>query len=136
MSPSRFLLFHGAIQFLIAMLSGILLVARVPPARAWMGFHVTVMVVALFLFATGLMWSHLTLGPRAATAMKWLPVANGYLGVVLGGGATSLGLLGPVSAGSAPQNESLLMVFGPGFAALGLTGIAWAALMVYGLRGK
>jgi hypothetical protein len=136
MGTPRFLLFHGAIQLLISMLTGILLVARVPPARAWMGFHVTVMLVGILLIVTGLVWPQLSLGPKSSAALKWIPVLNGYLGVVAGGAATALGLLGPVSAGNAVQDEKLLMLFGPGFALLGLSGISWAGLLVYGLRGK
>ena len=63
-NDARFILRHGAIQLTMAMLLGIPLVAQVPRSRAWMGLHVTVLVAAILLLATGLLWPHLQHGAR------------------------------------------------------------------------
>lgn len=135
-NDARFVMRHGAIQLTIAMLLGIPLVAQAPRSRQWMGLHVTVMVGSLVGLVTALLWSHLRLGAKAQAALKWLSVGNGYLGIALGSAATLLGLPGPVTGTGQPFDASLMAAFGPGFGILGLTGIAWAALLAFGLRGK
>jgi hypothetical protein len=135
-NDARFVMRHGGIQLAVSMLLGIPLAAGAPNARAWMGLHMTVMIVAILLLVTGLSWPHFRLGARGHSALKWLSVVNGYVGLVLGTVAAVFKVPGPVTGAGQTPDPQMMMILGPGFAFLGIAGITWGALIAWGLRGK
>jgi hypothetical protein len=131
----RRILFHAAVVLLIGLSMGIPLAAQVANARGWMGAHLTTMITATFLFATGLVWRDIRLGPTATKLLAFLAISNGYVGALAGVVSSVGGIPGPVATGHQPT-DSQMMVLGPFLAYLSISGIAWVALLVAGLRGS
>ena len=130
----RPLLRHGAVLFLLGLVTGIPSQAYAHP-RLGLSAHIAGLMSALFLFALGAIWSELRLSKRAASWTYWTALANynGWLGLVLAavwgtGQATPI-----VGAGNAAAQwqEATVFVMLSLFAAAVLVNIA---LVIYGLR--
>ena len=131
----RAVLFHGVVNFLLALLMGFPLAAAGPHGRIWLGSHLTALLTAVLIVATGLTWRDLRLGSVAQKVLAGLVIANGYIGAVAGTTAGIIGIPGPVATGQQPPAWQMA-VLAPFLVVLILSGLTWATMWGIGLWGR
>jgi hypothetical protein len=134
---SRSLIRHGFIVMLLGFLTGFGIVAGGPHARGWMGTHITLMITALFIVVTGLVWSQLRLSRWAGAVLRFALLFDGYWSAAAGAFGTLWAIQGPAT-GHGPQASGWpVMVFFTVFIPV-LTVLPFIAvgLILYGLRAR
>lgn len=134
---ARSIVRHGFVVLLLALLLGFGVAKGGAPARAWMGAHITALIVGALIVLVGLVWDQLSLGARGRAVLRWAAVLDGYLSVVAGAFAALAGIPGPATGGGAQPSGTAGMVFLGGFIpVLTLLPFLFVGLTLYGLRGE
>jgi len=131
----RNLLWHGAVLFLIGLLTG-LIEQHFTNVRMALAAHLEGVMNGTFLLAVGAIWSEVRLTPRTKAVTYWTLLGGTYGNWVVTTLAAVLGTaaLSPITAvglKAEPWKESLITI---GFVSIGLAIIAAAILLVWGLR--
>lgn len=128
---------HGAILFLLAMISGFLIPVLENP-RLGLSSHLIGVIGGAFVMAAGAAWHHLRLGPRMTAATYFLLLYSIYadwastlLGGFWGVGADLMPMAAGEHAGGGWQN----MVVNFGLFSLSITSVLAGAFLIYGFRG-
>jgi hydroxylaminobenzene mutase len=134
-SFKRPLLRHGAIMFLLGLLTGLPGEAFANP-RLGLSAHLAGITSGLFVIALGAIWSELRLSQRQGVWTYWLALSNylGWAALVLAaiwgtGRSTPLAAAGQTAA---PLPEAIVFV---SLSVFSVAVLACTALVIYGLRG-
>jgi hydroxylaminobenzene mutase len=136
-STSRRLMFHGVLLFLLGLVTGLVVPLLANP-RMGVTAHLEGLMNGTFLVALGLVWPHLRLSPRAATAAFWLVLYAAYANWA----STSLaalwgtGALTPLAAAGRsgqPWQEAIVTF---GLLSLTVAILPAVAIVLAGLRGR
>lgn len=130
----RRLVFHGALLFLLGLVTGLLPGIAANPRMA-VSSHLEGVLNGTFLLALGGIWSRLELPPRAENAARWLILYGAYtnwatilLSAFTGAGAKLLPIVGAGHHGPAWAELAVQA----GLMSLTVAIIAGAALVVWG----
>jgi hydroxylaminobenzene mutase len=131
----RRLLWHGMFLFLLGLLTG-LLEQKFLNVRMGMAAHLEGVMNGIFLVALGSAWPEVRLAPRLNAAAFWCALVGTYGNWLVTASAAALGTaaMSPITAAghsARPLQEALVTA---GFATVGLTIIACAVLVLWGLR--
>lgn len=133
----RRLIWHGMFLFLLGLVTGLVETEFANP-RMGLAAHLEGVMNGSFLIALGAVWQEVRLAAAAQRAAYWLSLYGAYanwavttLAAVFGTGALS-----PITApgrSAAPWQEHLVTA---GFMSVGVSIIAAALLILWGLRAK
>ena len=136
-SMSRFLLIAGTLLFLMGLLNGAAVQAFLNP-RMGLSAHLGAVQGALVLWAFGLMWSTINLGPRSRMIAAWSAVIGMYtiwLALTLAGitgSSRDLPIAGKGYVGSSLADTAVAALLSTG----ALTSIIATVLVLFGLARR
>lgn len=131
----RRLLRHGSFQFLLGLLTGLVIPQFTNP-RAGLASHLEGVMNGTFLLALGAAWHHLRLSRRDGAAAWWTLLYGTYGNWLFTTASAVFGTAAmmPIAAGhhaGAPWQEALITA---GLASVAVSMIVAIALVLYGLR--
>jgi (hydroxyamino)benzene mutase len=134
---NRRVLWHGMFLFLIGLLTGFAEMHFVNTRMA-LAAHLEGVMNGIFLLALGAAWNEVRLSPRSKAIAYWVALYGTYGNWVMTTLAATFGTaaLSPITgAGHSglPWQETLVT---PGFLSVGITIIATALFVLWGLRAK
>lgn len=127
---------HGAILFLLAMISGFLMPLLENP-RMGLSSHLIGIMGGAFVLGIGAAWPHIRLGARTAAAGYWLLLYSIYadwISTLLGGFWGVGASLMPIAADGHDNPGWQNYVVSFGLISLSITSILAAIILIYGLR--
>ena len=135
MDRKRQLLWHGALLFLLGLVTGLVQQQLTNP-RMGLAAHLEGLMNGTFLLAIGATWHELKLGPRGAAVAYWTALYGAYANWAVTTIAAALGTsaMTPLaSAGfSAAQWQEALVTFG--FVSVGIAMLVAVVLLLVGYR--